>query len=259
MRLECGISAAFRICTMNVNTICKNILIVSLSIILTGCSSEPQNYEVVKVSQQSMTKEEVSFEPTDGYEGEMKVTLLDAYYTRNLLMHELNMNALSATCPNATIQNNDGIKLLSYSECFSDETNGLLIEDCNILILKLRVDNIDATSIWEDEYDNAYIFRADMFELCYVSDEETVFTLEQNIDYFSLWQDDDHKWCTYEILPGESITFEIGFLIGNVLQSKSDVKEDFLKDKDFPMMSVPRILRWPEHPLYCRSGGRINC
>jgi hypothetical protein len=105
---------------------------------------------------------------------------------------------------------------------FMDEGENLT-DGCRMYIVKLRVTNTDATYLEEAlmGYGSPYIFRADNITLNYVSaDQKTV--IPTNISYYSLRQEDNSVWCTFRLEPGESIEYEIGFILGPVLASSQD-------------------------------------
>jgi hypothetical protein len=92
-------------------------------------------------------------------------------------------------------------------------------------IVKISVTNIDAEYKYtkEENYDSPYIFRADNITLNYISaDQESV--IPMTINYYSLRQEGDHTWSTFELKPGETIEYEIGFILGTVVSDDSSGK-----------------------------------
>lgn len=110
-----------------------------------------------------------------------------------------------------------------YPDCF-DETD-TLVEGACMVLLDVQVDSQDAVNFRTNKYtgvqsrryeDNPFLFRAD--EIAYLID-----TSEDAADgyvyydavYFTLMNGFAEHPMAYEILPGESVTFRIGFLLGN--------------------------------------------
>ena len=105
---------------------------------------------------------------------------------------------------------------------------GILKSPAKLYVCSIKVTNQGATYELEDEYKNPYIFRADNIFLCYLSDKMS--RKEQikykNVEYYSLRKDGDHEWATYELKPGESITYNVGFILGDNLDGKElDMKK----------------------------------
>ena len=110
-----------------------------------------------------------------------------------------------------------------YPNCF-DETDTLVDGACMVL-LDVQVDSEDAvnfrtnksTGIQNRRYeDNPFLFRAD--EIAYLidtgEDASDGYTYYDAV-YFTLLNGFSEHPMAYEILPGESVTFRIGYLIGN--------------------------------------------
>ena len=110
-----------------------------------------------------------------------------------------------------------------YPECF-DETDTLVSGACMVL-LDVQVDSEDAvnfrtnkvTGVQSRRYeDNPFLFRAD--EIAYLIDTsenaDSGYTYYDAVYFTEMNEFSEHPMA-YELLPGESITFRIGYLLGN--------------------------------------------
>lgn len=110
-----------------------------------------------------------------------------------------------------------------YPECVDDEGN--LVEGGNLIILDITVTSQDAvnfitnpaTGVQSRRYaDNPFLFRAD--EVAYLvditEDAQDGYTYYDAVYFSQMGYFDEHEMA-YEVLPGDSISFRIGFLVGN--------------------------------------------
>ena len=110
-----------------------------------------------------------------------------------------------------------------YPDCF-DETD-TLVDGAYMVLLDVQVDSQDAVNFVTNKYtgvqsrryaDNPFLFRAD--EIAYLidtSEDATDGYIYYDAVYFTLLNGFSEHPMAYELLPGESITFRIGFLLGN--------------------------------------------
>jgi hypothetical protein len=198
-------------------------MILALAL-LTGCGSGSK----VSIVQQDTAADASTAEAdsalvidTHDYDGTMRYEVIDAYVTTDLDAHDVNLDKID---PYMSVQVDDGNGAWDYMDWpdFMDESENLT-DGCRMYIVKLRVTNTDATYLDEElmGYGSPYIFRADNITLNYVSaDQKTV--IPTTISYYSLRQEDNDLWCTFQLEPGESIEYEIGFILGPVLASGQD-------------------------------------
>lgn len=165
-----------------------------------------------------------------GHKGTMKYELEDAYVTTELNKNEIDMSKLDLYS-SIEYKNDKGKQVsVSYPEYFADKEKGILSSHAKMYVCRIKVTNEGATSEWEDQYKSPYIFRADNIFLCYLPDEMTR-KEQQNIkykivDYYSLRKEGDQEWSTYELKPGESITYDLGFVLGDMLDGQElDMKK----------------------------------
>lgn len=118
----------------------------------------------------------------------------------------------------------DGNPIMYYYPDCVDES-GALVEGGNLVIMDVTVTSQDAVNFITDPEtgeqnrryaDNPFLFRAD--EIAYLVDITENF--EDDYTYydavfFSLMGRYEEHPMAYEVLPGESISFRIGFLVGN--------------------------------------------
>ena len=111
-----------------------------------------------------------------------------------------------------------------YPNCF-DETD-TLVNGAYMVLLDVQVDSQDAvnfrtnkaTGVQSRRYeDNPFLFRAD--EIAYLidtsEDASNGYTYYDAVYFTQLNEFSEHPMA-YEVLPGESVTFRIGFLLGNL-------------------------------------------
>lgn len=101
-------------------------------------------------------------------------------------------------------------------ECIQND--GTLATGWSFILIDLLVESIgaekDTTAI--GSYDDAFLFRADdLLWLCDFSQENPKNNYRTvGLDYFSKLGEFSEHECVFRIEPGETITFSIGFLIG---------------------------------------------
>lgn len=159
-----------------------------------------------------------------GYKGKMTFELTDAYVTQNLSEHGISLDKLDSYTSVYGADKNGEREDMSFSDCFSDQEKGILRENVRLYVCRIKVTNTDAVYDVKGEYDNKYTFRADNIHLCYLPDKKSGKTKEdleyKPVDYYSLKKDGDQEWSTYELKPGESITYEVGFLVGDMIEEQ---------------------------------------
>lgn len=163
-----------------------------------------------------------------GHEGTMKYELEDAYVTTELNENGIDINMLDESSFIYCMNGNGKMENIGYPEYFEDYNKGILKSPAKLYVCRIKVTNQDATYSVEDEYKDPYIFRADNMFLCYLPDKMS--GKEQikykNVEYYSLRKDGDYEWATYELKPGESITYDVGFVLGDYLDEKElDMKK----------------------------------
>lgn len=194
----------------------KKILCISfvviLSMCLTGCKKEK-----IHIVKDNSAEGGIKLE-LDGHKGNMVYELQEAYWTRNPEACGIDEQKID---PHSFVVIDDAGKIrdVPYPEYFVNKLKGKLIDDCRMYVCKIKVTNVDAKYKVKDMYENPYIFRADNLFLNYIDGKKEI--LYKNADYYSLRKEGDDTWSTYELPPGESITYELGFLLGDMID---DVK-----------------------------------
>lgn len=115
------------------------------------------------------------------------------------------------------------LTLYHYPECIDEY--GELVEGGNLIVLDITVTSQDAvnfvtnksTGVQSRRYpDNPFLFRAD--EIAYLvditEDAENGYTFYDAVFFTQMGYFGEHEMA-YEVLPGESISFRIGYLLGN--------------------------------------------
>lgn len=111
-----------------------------------------------------------------------------------------------------------------YPDCFDEAGN--LVAGASMVILDIQVESQDAvnfitnpvTDVQSRRYeDNPFLFRAD--EIAYLidtsEDSDSGYTYYDAVFFTELDEFTEHPMA-YEILPGETVNFRIGFLLGNL-------------------------------------------
>jgi hypothetical protein len=191
-------------------------------LILTGCGDK------VSIIEQGQSDYPVI--DTDDYSGEMSYEVIDSYVITDMEANQVATENIDSYMF-VKVENSDGeVEWIDYPD-FVDE-NGKLTDGCSMYIVKIRVTNIDAEYKYtkEENYGSPYIFRADNITLNYISEDQKS-VIPMTINYYSLRQEGDNTWSTFELEPGETIEYEIGFILGTVVDDNLG-KKIFEVDKE---------------------------
>lgn len=94
--------------------------------------------------------------------------------------------------------------------------DGLLIEGGYLIVLEVDVESLNAEVKLDLDNDNPHLFRADsLFTLVDISEKQKENYVYQYMDYYSLMNSTNTHPFAFELEPGDTISFEIGFFIGN--------------------------------------------
>jgi hypothetical protein len=159
----------------------------------------------------------------DDYTGTMTYEVVSASIITNLDENNVDMDKIDPYMF-VLAENFDGEnEYIDYPDFIDADSN--LTDGCKMYIVKLRVTNTDAEYKYEDDYNygSPYIFRADNIFLNYISENQKT-TIPMTINYYSLRKEGDSTWCTFQLEPGETIEYEIGFILGTVMEDNSSQK-----------------------------------
>lgn len=177
-----------------------------------GCGKSAINIQQLDSKSDDSENEEIYLE-LSGHKGEMTYQLTDAYVTDKVE----DVEKLLCDSP-VYLNGEDGsITDVSPKTLVKTET-GELLDGCRLLVVELKVTNIDAEYDVKNEYESPYTFRADNVFLCYV-DENMQVQSYQNVEYYSDLKTNGPGWSTYNLEPGKSISYKVGFLIGNYVEN----------------------------------------
>lgn len=190
----------------------------------TGNSGEPQ----IKAEGES-DAELIDVDLPDGLSWQapgIEVGILHYTVTRTNVLHNVGNAGLGSFREGAIMNIYDAggqATMYRYPDCISN--SGELVEGGNLVILDVTVTNQDAvnfitdpeTQVQSRRYaDNPFLFRAD--EIGYLVDiteqAENGYTYYDAVFFSEMGRFDEHPMA-YEVLPGESISFRIGYLVGN--------------------------------------------
>jgi predicted small secreted protein len=197
----------------------KLLLLLSIAVCSTffaGCGNKVADIQNVSAADTATIA-------TDDYTGTMTYEVVSASVITNLEENNVDMDKIDPYMFVLT-QNSDGEEeYIDYPD-FIDE-NANLIDGCKMYIVKLRVTNTDAKYKYgdDDNYDSPYIFRADNIFLNYISENQKT-TIPMAINYYSLRKEGTSTWCTFQLEPGETIEYEIGFILGPIVDDNSSQK-----------------------------------
>ncbi len=203
--------------------ILRIIMIVLSVAVCTACSKDKKN--IIEADSEEMASGSAMLESSSVKSGTLELRVKDAYITENLKAAGLQSDKVVAYS-NLELVNEDGeIQCLTEPDFFENADTGELKDGCSMYVVQLEVTNIDAISQAAEYQDNDFLFRADDLRLCYV--ENDMILAEKNISYYSLKSDGNHTWSTYELKPGETITYEVGYFVGNVIKqsARSDTRD----------------------------------
>ena len=150
------------------------------------------------------------------------------YYTitRTSILQNVNNTGIGGIRESAIVGVYDtegNLIMYHYPECVDE--NGDLVEGANLVVMDITVTSQDAvnfrtnkaTGVQTRRYaDNPFLFRAD--EIAYLVDlaeEPTIDYTYYDAVYFSQMGFFDEHEMAYEVLPNDSVSFRIGYLIGN--------------------------------------------
>ena len=190
-------------------------------LLLSGCAKEGN---MIDISQKDMQEaqmnqkdnEAVCLEGLADFEtgGEMTYELIDAWVTSKPGADGIDTGKIYEY--SYVYMEKTGTDAVSYPAYFKDANKTEFIDGCKMLVCKIRVTNINAVSKQKDYYKNPYVFSAGGLFLNYMDENSKSANFQyKNIDYYSLKQDNEHLWDTYELKPGESLTYEVGFIVGD--------------------------------------------
>lgn len=217
------------------------LMLVSLCIIMSACgSSKVRNIDNVFIDKNQ--KEQIWLD-LYGNNGKMDYELLDAYITDSVeqVTKIVNGSPIYLEDEKGDVQIYDAYDIL-------DMQTGKLADGCHLFVVEMRVTNIDAVYSEKDEFLSAYKFRADNITLCYVDKENNV-CMYENVDYYSEKNDDDDiEWSTYNLKPGESITYKVGFIIGEYVQNQKTMQ--YIKVDDTKELMLSNMSGDPNGQFY---------
>lgn len=95
-------------------------------------------------------------------------------------------------------------------------SDGSLKEGSCFVVLDLQIESIDAAAELDLNNEDPYLFRADsLLTLVDLTEKQSKNYYYQNINYFSLFGSNEQHPFAFNLNPGDSIEFSIGFFVGN--------------------------------------------
>jgi predicted small secreted protein len=192
----------------------KLLLLLSIAVCSTffaGCGNKVADIQNVSAADTATIA-------TDDYTGTMTYEVVSANIITNLEENNVDMDKIDPYMFVLT-QNSDGEEeYIDYPDFIDEDSN--LTDGCKMYMVKMRVTNTDAEYKYEEDYNSPYIFRADNISLNYVSENQKT-TIQIPINYYSLRKEGNSTWCTFQLEPGETIEYEIGFILGPIVNDNS--------------------------------------
>lgn len=149
------------------------------------------------------------------YEGEADFEVTGAYVTDSPAAEGVDLERIDAFA-SIMQENGDG----GVSEYRRDEfLNGghSMSRGARMYVLHIKARNVDARyrHYKEGGYETPYVFRADNLFLNFI-DKKGRAVKSQVIDYYSRRPQDDGFWSSFELEPGETVEYDIGYIVGDV-------------------------------------------
>jgi len=212
------------------------IVVLVMLVLMTGYALWETFFQADRGSGAPQIKEEgessadlVDVELPDGLSWQapgIEVGILHYTVTRTNVLHNVGNAGLGSFREGAIMNIYDSAgqaTMYRYPDCIND--TGSLVEGGNLVILDVTVTSQDAvnfitdpeTGVQSRRYaDNPFLFRAD--EIGYLVDiteqAEDGYTYYDAVFFSEMGRFTEHPMA-YEVLPGESISFRIGYLVGN--------------------------------------------
>ena len=206
------------------------MLVVMLGYALWETFFQKGDSGVPQVKTEGESKEElIDVELPDGLSWQapgIEVGILHYTVTRTNVLHNVSNAGLGSFREGAimNIYGTDGqATMYYYPDCIAED--GTLVDGGNLVIVDVTVTCQDAvnfitdpeTGIQSRRYaDNPFLFRAD--EIGYLvditEDPTEGYTYYDAVFFSEMGRFSEHPMA-YEVLPGESISFRIGYLVGN--------------------------------------------
>lgn len=187
----------------------------------------------------------------------IEVGILHYTVTRTNVLHNVGNAGLGSFREGAIMNIYDAAgqsTMYYYPDCI--DAAGALVEGGNLVIMDVTVTSQDAvnfitdpeTGVQSRRYaDNPFLFRAD--EICYLVDiaemTDQDYTYYDAVFFSEMGRFSEHPMA-YEVLPGESISFRIGFLVGNRKDGSDMAFSDMVlttnwgdAEKDFYDVHIP--------------------
>jgi hypothetical protein len=204
----------------------KLLLLLSVAVCSTffvGCGEKANIAVETTDNNQNVSTNNTVTIAVDDYTGTMTYEVVSANIITNLEKNNVDMDKIDPYMF-VLAENSDGDnEFIDYPDFIDEDSN--LIDGCKMYIVKLRVTNTDAEYKYEDDYnyDSPYIFRADNISLNYISENQKTI-IPMTINYYSLRKEGDSTWCTFQLEPSETIEYEIGFILGPIVNDNSSQK-----------------------------------
>lgn len=186
------------------------LIIVSLVWILSGCKTNGFSKKTISESANIQL---------DNYDGKMSYEIMDTYITSDLKAHKIEKKNFVEDAFVSVSDQNGKEKDIDFPKMI--DSNQKLKWGCKLYVIRIKVTNDTGTykDYKKEEYKSPYIFRADAIHLAYFSDQEKLISDNTSIHYYSLKKKGENTWSTFEVEPGQTKEFEVGFLVGKELFS----------------------------------------
>ena len=175
-----------------------------------------------------------SFEEKDiSYEGTVKYEITDAYITNTSGNEDINLNFIDEHA--SIMYENSSGKVEEVNRDGFLNSDGSLGYGAKMYVLHVKFTNIDAEykHYKEDGFHTPYVFRADDLFMNFVNEKGKA-VLSKNVNYYSNRQEGDHTWSTFELNPGETTEYDIGYIAGSVYR---DNGVNYYLDECTPLIS----------------------
>ena len=185
------------------------ILTLILSVVISGCSSKSE------IQRLDVSRDETIEMDLLSYDGDAAFEITDAYITDNPGKEKIDPEDIDEHSF-VMYESQSGKVEEAYRDEFLNH-NGTMKYGAMMYVLHIKVTNVNAEykNYQEDGFDTPYIFRADNIFMNFI-DEKGKAVLSKSADYFSGSRREGRHWSYFELKPGETKEYAIGFIVGNV-------------------------------------------
>ena len=219
------------------------LITISMLGVMLACGTQKaaKIEKIEEVSAEKNEKEQLLLD-LSGHKGDMYYEVTDTYVTDKID----DVTGIVSGSPIYLENENGEIQAYEADELVDSQT-GKLSDGCHLFVVAVKVTNVNAVYSEKGEFSNPYTFRADNMTLCYVDEKQNV-CMYENVDYYSEKKADDIGWSSYDLEPGESAEYKVGFFIGEYVEDNKNMK--YIKVDDLDRLMLSNMTGDPQGQFY---------